>query len=241
MKTKIVFFLSFTLLIFSAKAQNTLLLKSGEKINGLVDKIDGGALTFDFKGNKMKFNITDVSVIYFDDKVTQASENLSTISGVVTYYFNQNYGDKPDVGAEIYIVDSLKCPEFNKAIVDSFSIGSFYKSVQINRSYFITSKQEVAAKLKEYKIESKEAFEAFDKRASDNIYKLENSKNTYKLVADGNGNYSKKLNAGTYYVLIRSKHRNGIFLTNIMGKIYLQTVKIAENEDVAVNYNFSIY
>ena len=31
----------------------------------------------------------------------------SEISGTVTYYFNDNYGDKPDVGAKVFLVDSI--------------------------------------------------------------------------------------------------------------------------------------
>ncbi len=43
------------------------------------------------------------------------------LSGVVTYYFNANYGDKPDVGAKIYIanrndVDSSKVTAIEKYI-----------------------------------------------------------------------------------------------------------------------------
>lgn len=53
------------------------------------------------------------------------------LSGVVTYYFNENYGDKPDVGAKIYIVntDSAKV-DFIKKFERDKSIMSLSESYE---------------------------------------------------------------------------------------------------------------
>ncbi|MEO0311377.1 MAG: hypothetical protein RIQ89_1034 [Bacteroidota bacterium] len=60
------------LLFFSATeitAQHTLVLKTGEKMNGTVKTYKDGVVYLDFKGNEMKFQVADVSAILFDGAV----------------------------------------------------------------------------------------------------------------------------------------------------------------------------
>jgi hypothetical protein len=53
----------------------------------------------------------------------------SGITGVVTYLFNQYQGDKPDIGAKVYVVDSISNPEFKFKIIDDFSWAEIYVSL----------------------------------------------------------------------------------------------------------------
>lgn len=36
---------------------------------------------------------------------TNSFSQTGTLKGVVTYYFNENYGDKPDIGSKVYIIN----------------------------------------------------------------------------------------------------------------------------------------
>lgn len=77
---------TFTLLVscilsLNLCAQHTLVLKSGEKMNGKVASITNGVISFDFKGNNMKFNVSEVRSILFDEGATTTSAQSSGVSG----------------------------------------------------------------------------------------------------------------------------------------------------------------
>jgi hypothetical protein len=69
---RITFILCFSLLILHAAAQNTLVLKSGEKMNGLLKSYQDGTAVFEFKGNEMKFSSSEIASIIFDDRPVMA-------------------------------------------------------------------------------------------------------------------------------------------------------------------------
>jgi hypothetical protein len=48
-------------------AQHTMVLKSGEKMNGKIESLSNGMINFTFKGNVMKFRVDEVSVIVFQE------------------------------------------------------------------------------------------------------------------------------------------------------------------------------
>lgn len=71
------------LAVFSVgSAQHALVLKSGEKMNGEVQSIKEGTISFLFKGNIMSFKVGEVSAIYFEDKIT--TTGLETKSGMTS-------------------------------------------------------------------------------------------------------------------------------------------------------------
>lgn len=112
-------------------------------MNGKLEEFKNDTIIFKIQGNKLKFKTSDVTLIYFDEKIAPLDLNNTaknnqiisvvkgSIFGVVTYYFNKNYGDKPDVGAEVYIAVSTKIPDFNLAVVDSFYYASIYKNIYL--------------------------------------------------------------------------------------------------------------
>lgn len=92
---KRIYFLLFALTIpFFGIAQHTLMLKSGEKMNGEVQSIKEGVLSFSFKGNPMTFKLVEVASITFDQSapvVTKSSTSSGTTpSGTkgVSYVMN---------------------------------------------------------------------------------------------------------------------------------------------------------
>jgi hypothetical protein len=67
------------------------------------------------------------------------------ITGVVTYYFNEYQGDKPDIGASIYVLDSTKSDfdyelynRFNNAQFKRSLLLSYKKMLEENESYIAT-------------------------------------------------------------------------------------------------------
>jgi hypothetical protein len=60
------------LISLSLSAQHTLILKSGEKMNGILKSYNDGKAVFEFKGNEMKFNASEIASIVFDDRPAAA-------------------------------------------------------------------------------------------------------------------------------------------------------------------------
>lgn len=61
-----------------------------------------------------------------------------------------------------------------------------------------------------------------------------------KKTVDSNGNYSMNIDAGIYYVYIKSKNRTDLIMPETDGKVYIKKVKISENSDKDVSYNFEL-
>lgn len=61
--------MGFSLILLSAAsfAQHVLFLKTGEKMNGKVQSLKDGVISFEFKGNIMKLNVAEVASISFSE------------------------------------------------------------------------------------------------------------------------------------------------------------------------------
>lgn len=71
----------------------------------------------------------------------------SSISGVVTYFFNSYQGDKPDLGAKVYIVNQKDIPDFDYEIVANFQRGKVTRSLY---SYYLDDYNEDIETAKKY-------------------------------------------------------------------------------------------
>jgi hypothetical protein len=246
-----VLFLFFLLTLQYCEGQNVIMLRTGEKMNGKVDRLRNDSLTFIFKGNKMVIKTNEISAIYFDDKMMQAEESNTKkdieqfqdgkISGVVTYFFNKNYGDKPDIGAEVYIVDSMALPDFNIKTIDSFHYGTFYRNVaDAYKAMRVKAPADIGENIIKWGVDSKESYDALDKRATMNLFHIKYSNNVIKTVVDGSGTYSVSLKPGAYYIYIKSNNRSDINMTEVSGKIYCVLVHVKEGQTANVSTNFGL-
>jgi hypothetical protein len=64
-------FVSLLLIPSFVFAQHTVALKTGEQMNGTVESMNNGIISFKFKGNDMKLKVSDVSAIYFEAKAAE--------------------------------------------------------------------------------------------------------------------------------------------------------------------------
>lgn len=76
----------------------------------------------------MKSIIFVLTVLLFNFSIAQTSE----IRGVVTYFFNEYQGDKPDMGAKVYVIDSLANPDFDYKLFYNFDYGKSYRGYYSN-------------------------------------------------------------------------------------------------------------
>jgi hypothetical protein len=73
---KLVSAIVLAVLAVSSHAQHVVTLKSGEKMNGKVQSLKDGVISFEFKGNTMKLNVDEVSSVLFSE--TAATANTSS-------------------------------------------------------------------------------------------------------------------------------------------------------------------
>jgi len=157
------------------------------------------------------------------------------LKGVITYFFNDNFGFKPDVGATIYIIEG---DEENEAYN---SIKDFQRQKKLTSAYLDVLSSDKKLKNKEKKQKKEEANKILEEKtnaALSSIFQIEISK-SYKelLMADGDGNFSAILPEGDYIVIAISKNRNDLNVAEIKGKIDCRHIVIS-NEKTVYNVNF---
>ena len=248
-------------LTFSAScfSQNALYLKNGDKMSGKLEGYKNDTILFNFQGNKLKFNTADVVSVYFDDKVASNNQIKTTgasndqekttivpeinpskmgkISGVVNYLLRYEF--KPDEGADVYFADSTNLKDFNFATIDSFSNFVVYKNYTRTwkprpSNILIASIYDEGEKYNDNKVN----FKLLDKRASMNISRIVNDRNSTKAVVDRKGNYSVKILPGSYYVLFKSRNSSRFDKFETSEPFKCIKVNINEGESITMNYDF---
>lgn len=171
---------------------------------------------------------------------SQNSSN-SSIRGVITYYFNEYQGNKPDIGAEVFILDSAAI-KFNEATVDSFHYANFYRNLA--RDYKAMGSpipQDVLSQVTKYKTDDENFFKSLDERNFIEFLKVKSSDQNYTANVDGSGNYSINVRPGTYYVFIKSHNRDGSTMSEIMGKMFFKKTHVLADKTVNVSMNFDLH
>lgn len=137
------------------------------------------------------------------------------IKGVITYFFNDYQGSKPDLGAEVYVVDSSKCSKYDSEISFQFELASI-------------------------KDDKSDEFKALDTKNALNNKEITGNEDANKATVDAAGNYAFDLPPATYYVLVKSKGRTGLSVTEIMGKVYIIKIRLKPDQIKDISYNFPL-
>lgn len=198
------------------------------------------------------------------------SYSQTTVSGVITYYFNQYQGNKPDLGASVTLIDSAKVKNFDYKLYENFHYGKFYqkmyfsalerfekysdaykktegkkKMVEQNETFkkgMEDAKKDIESHMKQIAIYQSETPEKAAKISTDlymQLLKLDDD--LPKKTVDANGNYSLNAKPGVYYVLVKSKNRTSSYdILESSGKIYIKKIKVSENDNKDLSYNFEI-
>ncbi len=213
----------------------------------------------------MKSNTTLLNILLLSLFLSSCNKPDGKLSGVATYYFNENYGDKPDVGAKIYIVnsDSVKVnfiEDFGRAkssmgLIESqehlkSSLNSIIETytISLNKPYYTKKEKDEKRKaIEEYQTQLAgididtsyaQKYQDIGDSAFLQIIDLQNKSKIF--IADGAGTYSTNLRPNKYFVLIQSNHRNGNTLADYKGQIYFQSVTIESEKETTANAKFSI-
>lgn len=212
------------------------------------------------------FILVTLLIIGLSNKIIAQSK----IKGTLTYYFNKYQGDKPDIGAKIYVIDTSKVQDFDYKIYYKFNTARTYRHIYNNDLYLYTLSEASAKKYKNKKrfkefydrdllqmeqskksmddsynelvkvgAETEEKFNDLDKLNFKNILKITlTNEYTLKTIADGIGNFSLDVDPATYYVIVQSKGRTGLSVSDGLGIIYYENITVGENKTVNISNNF---
>ena len=158
-------------------------------------------------------------------------EQQGQISGVVTYFFNHNYGDKPDIGSEVFILPAKYQDRW-------------YDVMRFESEVMARTIAEGARKLGlDYseKLMSAVEFDRLEASVSTFVEQLRYDKipDTQKVIADGSGVFSAILKPGQYYLIARSAHRESYSnKVELSGQIDVTSDTVKSNQTTTVKFNF---
>jgi hypothetical protein len=178
----------------------------------------------------------------------------SEVTGVVTYFFNDYQGDKPDLGAMVYLLDSVKAINLNHRTYDTLSMASLYATMvlsnqKIANDWAALGKKKYAEKIKKFEDKAAENYETGKKWGIDRIKEIDLRFATMMIkvtpndypnkTVDASGTYKfSNVEPGTYYIYMISNGRKGMLVSNIRGKIFLKKILVKDNQSVNVSHNF---
>ncbi|MGN7824568.1 hypothetical protein ACTJJB_30880 [Chitinophaga sp. 22536] len=166
------------------------------------------------------------------------------IKGVVTFFFNKYQGDKPDIGAEVMVTDSLSAHGYNQSIADSFYIGSINRSLYYGYKSMggdVKMPKEIEDGVYQWGVETQGKYDSLATRAFKNLLVIKYSKNVQSTIVDGAGNYSLSVPPGVYYIVIQSNNRKGSTVYDVMGKMYAKKIVVVANQVTNVSNKFDLY
>lgn len=173
------------------------------------------------------------------DSIIEAERvKFCNISGVVTYYFNDNFGYRSDVGAKVLVVKAtknnsnlLKYDVYKQYSMDAPDAMSYYITYEKQKGWF--SEQKIREKMN-FSQDDEVKFKALADRVGNlnlNILAtMEANKVYYETTVDGSGRYSLKLPYGDYFLIITSKNRTRPFIPEIINRVHIEQIKVTQSE-----------
>lgn len=243
MKNLILIFAVICIYSINVFAQNKIVFQSGEEMTGKVKSILNDELIINFKGNDLKFPIQDINIIYFTEiPIQQKLSERSTLSGVVTYYFNENYGDKPDVGAKITI---NKIGNINENAVEvlyeKFTTARLYMALLSFTKKKDPSFTKYTNELNKLGIYTQSDLDKLDTELGTILINRTSMEGAKKITVDGNGKYLIQLDPGFYEIIMTSKGSTALSTTEILGKVFVKNIEIKPNESNVLDFRFGSF
>jgi hypothetical protein len=159
------------------------------------------------------------------------------LTGSVSYFFNDNYGYKPDVGSEAFVWRKGVYPESLPLNLAKYHL---LKSTLTLKSIGGELNQWQKKMLVESGIGSAQDLETMGGTLFDQLRVVIDDMRTIKLSIDGSGGFRHSLPPGDYYLLVRSSHRSSTSLLEVSGDWDVQAFTIAPGEEAGVTVKFGV-
>src|ERR1043165_166876 len=121
--------------------------------------------------------------------ISGAANAQSGVRGVITYYFNQYQGDKPDIGSTVTLVNVADLPGFHISTYDTFYQANIYR----NLSSVYAKKnipESIKAQLARYRGDDDSYFTDVDHRNASQCVNLNISPKAKKATVDALGTFA---------------------------------------------------
>lgn len=176
--------------------------------------------------------------------------NIGKLKGVVLFYFNENYGYKPDIGASVYILNKKHLKFVTNGIRGSISWDTLVKFQKIKTCLALKKiyasnggelNEDCNILLKSMGVTDDESFKIFTEKVSENQILLMDINNyTKSYTVDGSGNYSAQLPEGEYCILIKSNGRKDLNVAEVRGKFITKEVVIKNGRESIFDAKFEL-
>jgi hypothetical protein len=197
------------------------------------------------------------------------SNSQSKLSGVITYYFNEYQGDKPDIGSKIYVIDSSRVNQQDLKILKLYlntskfqnELLKFKSNYEVESIAYTMAKtydpkgadgyyiprlkniqsdiDDVKSHLQKFGFKEENEISYLDSKAKMIIENIKSNATITKTI-DATGGYSCNLKPSTYFILIKSNNRQSLTSTENDGNLFFKGIKLKTNSEIDVSYNFNI-
>lgn len=158
------------------------------------------------ESNKKKFldmkKLPLIIILLIFSNPILAQDKIVEVEGVVTYFFNDNLGNKADTGSNVF----LRAAKYSDTINNTFAKQRYYEII-VNAnsmtSRFIKKTPDREAELKSA-TDSLKLYRKLNK-----AFIQENKDVFFKATVDGHGRYKSKVPEGLYEIIVFSKNRSG--------------------------------
>ena len=245
------YFISLILLFsFEVFSQHMLILNTGEKLHGKLIEVRNGKIKFQFQNNLMMFKEKDVVLIVLDtlslsllsiDK--QKPTEGSIIKGVVTSHLRKNTGNKPDVGAKIYVINVNDLDNTDTLTISNFIFARSVELKLLNLEGMSLEEYEnyKYRELSKVDAETRGKLNLLHENAVMAVNKIRDNVKTIKLIADGNGSFLKTLKPGIYYILIESNEKSDLILMEHIRNIKTFRIRLGSGDEEMISADFDEY
>ena len=158
------------------------------------------------------------------------------VNGVVTYFYNKFFGNRPDVGATVKLikVEDLDSTKFNHT---AYSYYKWNRSAaaaywEFYNKYWQSEADRSIGKIYDFQKANWDNYDAICDTLGAVQLELamifnETDKNyNYEAVVDGTGAFKLIVPYGEYYAYIKSENRKGIFMPEMVARFELRKIKI---------------
>ena len=171
----------------------------------------------------------------FSQSIIKKDSSTTELAGVVMYFFNYFQGNKPDVGATIYIIPTYNLSDNILNSLRYFKSNYYFIPTYYKELYYTDLEDSDKNRINELS----KKFPSIDNSIKNFIYSSKiNELSEYIIKLNGTGVYSIQIKNGKYIMIIRSNNR--FYLVDIKpfdkcisqysGGLYINEFKISNDK-----------